>query len=296
MSYALRNTIVLFLVFVLMAGTGWAYLHFFQDSQITQLQATYRKKQERLRSDQRIANQYRHAIQEYAKAKFKLDTYPKMLPVDVKSYGVYDFLDRASRGNAYTDLNFTFLDSVKSKNYGMVRTNINGTGYYRYVYNLIHTIEGSHPLAKVKRLIINPYIHEEKSTDTNGKKRQRITYQQVSFTFQLDSYYNRTGGSSTGNDLAVSHEGVDRVYNPFYPLIHKIPPNTNDLPDVEKSKLVGIGDGLIYLVDQNGKVRRLDKGDKVYLGHLESIDTNDKSATFYLNKGGIFDKVTLKAQ
>ena len=86
------------------------------------------------------------------------------------------------------------------------------------------------------------------------------------------------------------------MHNPFYPIIHQLPPNSKDLPDVEKSRLVGISERNIYLVDQNGKVRTLDIGDKVYLGHLESIDTNDKSATFYLNKGGIFDKVTLKAQ
>lgn len=295
MSYAIRNTIVLLLVFVLMAGASWSYLHFFQHDQINQMQATLKQKQQKLNSDQRIANQYEHVVNEYAKTKVKLEVYPKMLPSDVKSYNVYDFLDRASRGNAYTDLNFTFLDSTKTKNYGIIHANISGTGYYRYVYNLIHTIEASHPLVKVKRLIVNPYIHEEKSTDAHGKESQKVTYQQVSFTFQLDMYYNRIK-SATSTDLSVSHEGVDHVHNPFYPMIHQIPPNTNDLPNVENCKLVGIGDRVIYLIDQKGKVRRLDIGDKVYLGHLESIDTNDKSATFYLNKGGIFDKVTLKVQ
>ena len=295
MSYALRNTIVLTVVFILMATGSWSYLHFIQDAKIQKLQTTLQEKQKKLNMDQSVAQRYEHVINAYAKTKYELEEYPKMLPSDVKTYDVYDFLDRASRGNAYTDLNFTFLDSLKHKNYGIIRANITGTGYYRYVYNLVHTIEASYPLSKVKNLIINPYIREEKTTDANGKETQKITYQQVSFTFQLNTYYNRTG-SKTSDVLAVSHEGVDKVYNPFYPLIHDIPPNTKDLANVEKSKLVGIGDGVIYIVDQNGKVRRLITGDKVYLGRLESIDVNDKSARFYLNKGGIFDKVTLKAQ
>lgn len=295
MSYALRNTIILTVAFLLMATGSWSYLHFIQDAQIKELQTTLQKKQKELSTDQSIAKRYEYVLNAYAKTKYKLEVFPKMLPTDVKTYDVYDFLDRASRGNAYTDLNFTFLDSLKHKNYGIIRANINGTGYYRYVYNLVHTIEASYPLSKVKNLIINPYIHEESTTDASGKKRKKVTYQQVAFTFQLNTYYNRTG-LKTSDVLAVSHIGVDKVHNPFYPLIHDVPPNTNDLANVEKSKLVGIGEGVIYIVDQNGRVRKLSIGDKVYLGRLESIDINDKSARFYLNKGGIFDKVTLKAQ
>ena len=263
------------------------------------METTLKQRRKELQSDQQIAGQYGHVLNEYAKTKYKLDAFPKTLVSDVKTYSVYDFLDRASSGDAYTDLNFTYLDSVKTKNYGIIRANINGTGYYRYVFNLIHTIEASYPLAKVRNLIINPYIHEVKSSDskdgTKNGKSQKITYQQVSFTFELDTYYNRTGGA-TSEAMAVSHKGVDHVHNPFYPIIHKVSPNTDDLPNVEDSKLVGIGSGIVYLIDQSGKIRRLETGDKVYLGHLESIDMNDKSATFYLNKGGIFDKVTLKAQ
>ena len=180
-----------------MAGASWSYLHFVQQDQIKQLHATLEQKQNKLRSEQQIANQYDHVVHEYAKMSYALETFPKMIPSDLKTYKVYGFLDRASQGDAYTDLNFTFLDSVKAKGYGIIRANISGTGYYRYVYNLIHTIEASYPLAKIKGLIVNPHIHTTKAENTdktNGKaKGQGITFQEVTFTFELDTYYNRTG-------------------------------------------------------------------------------------------------------
>jgi hypothetical protein len=52
----------------------------------------------------------------------------------------------------------------------------------------------------------------------------------------------------------------------------------------------------IFIVDEGGSVQSLTVGDDVYLGSLQSIDINNKSATFNLNKGGITELVTLEIE
>lgn len=281
-SYGIRNTIVLLVVFICMAGSGWAYIEFAQNKVIGKLTSIDQKEQQKLKNDQAIANRYDQTLHKYVEANYQLTNYPKTLPANLQTYDVYSFLDKASKGNSYTDLNYTYLKTTKTKKFGIISARINGTGYYRYVYNLISTIESSYPLAKVKKLIINPY---------NGKDKTSLS--QVAFTFELDSYFDQSGNFKEKNIIA-NHTGVARLYNPFYPLVHSPSPNTDDLPNVAKSTLVGVGNGLIYLVDQNGHVQKIEVGDPVYLGHLQSVNLSQKTATFYLNEGGFFNKVTLE--
>ncbi len=76
----------------------------------------------------------------------------------------------------------------------------------------------------------------------------------------------------------------------FYPLIHGIPPNTDGLINVEQSRLTGLTADKIFLIDQKGTLQELVIGDEVYLGSLSSINQEDDTAVFVLNKGGIVEK------
>lgn len=82
----------------------------------------------------------------------------------------------------------------------------------------------------------------------------------------------------------------------FYPLIHGIPPNTNQLINVEESRLIGITNEKIFVLDQSGNLQELKVGDEVYLGSLSAINQTAESATFVLNKGGIIEKYELQIQ
>ncbi len=98
------------------------------------------------------------------------------------------------------------------------------------------------------------------------------------------------------NALELRRPKLDINYNPFRPLIHDIPANKEDLVDVEQSTLIGLSQGKVFLKDQNGEFTTLKPGDEVYLGELRSINQQDKSATFMLNKGGVVERVILTIQ
>jgi hypothetical protein len=120
----------------------------------------------------------------------------------------------------------------------------------------------------------------------------------ITFTFTLESYYQRI--EIQEGPVAFSQLVLDEdvsTFNPFYPLIQTvIAPNEDDLVNVEQSRLIGLTGTRIFIVDQGGNVVSLSKGDDVYLGKLESIDLNSRSATFNLNKGGITELVTLETE
>ncbi|HBX65096.1 MAG TPA: hypothetical protein DEG32_02695, partial [Balneolaceae bacterium] len=184
-------------------------------------------------------------------------------------------------------LDFVFMDSTRQDQYGILRADINGYGNYENVVNFINKIENSQLLNKVTGLSLTP---------PGGSAVEEL--RDITFGFTLESYYERISIQEglQRTDQLVLDENVS-TYNPFFPLIRTvIEPNEDNLVNIEQSRLIGLTGSRIFIVDQGGNVNSLRKGDNVYLGKLESIDLNSKSATFNLNKGGITELVTLEIE
>ena len=123
----------------------------------------------------------------------------------------------------------------------------------------------------------------------------------VSFNMQLEAYY---GGLP---DLQVAHM-ADSLYrrlpravfpeknppvNPFYPgILKQLPPNADNLIDIEKAKLVSIVGGRAVFQDEFG-LRTVGEGENVYLGQITEIDPVEGRVVARLNRGGILDEVEL---
>lgn len=83
-------------------------------------------------------------------------------------------------------------------------------------------------------------------------------------------------------------------YDPFKPMIlSKLPPNINGLVNVDGSKLVALTNNMAFIMDQEGVMKEMKVGDKVYLGQLSRIDLNRGKVLFNLNKGGIYSTAEL---
>ena len=203
---------------------------------------------------------------------------------------MYDYLNYISNSSeqlrVYFD--FNFVDSTAQEQYGIIRSNLNGYGNFVNVVNFINTIENSQLLNKVTALSIAP----------PGGNNEGEEISDITFTFTLESYYERIPiqENVSRTNVLTRNEQVS-VFNPFYPLIQPtVPPNTDNLVNVEQSRIIGMTASRIFIVDQGGSVQSLTVGDDVYLGSLQSIDINNKSATFNLNKGGITELVTLEIE
>lgn len=103
---------------------------------------------------------------------------------------------------------------------------------------------------------------------------------------------------SVGSISALEVGKPDRYMNsnPFYPMVHPVPPNEDGLVDVEKSRLIALSTGKAFVKNQDRDVVELNIGDAVYLGTLRKVDQKQQTATFLLNRGGIYDWVTLSIE
>lgn len=288
MSYALRNTLILLLTLALFVGGAFSYIKFIQLPKLEQLEETRAAKQEEYNSKKAISDAFPALNATYLEAVSIIENYDKSLFKEPNSDYVYDYLNYISGSSPSSQVYFdyVFTDSTAEDQYGILRSDINGYANYRNLVNFINKLENSQLLNKVTNLSISP-------AGGNNEELEEVT-----FSFTLQSYYERVpiqeGGDYT-SQLTMNEEVS--LYNPFYPLIQpSLPPNEENLINVEQSRIIGLTSSRIFLVDQGGNVSSLRVGDQVYLGELESIDINNQSATFNLNKGGITELVTLEIE
>ncbi len=280
MSYGVRNTLILLVVLAVFIGGGWSYVYFYQQPKIERLQGQVQQVRQEMNNKQQIADRYPKLKTQFEKAREFFNNYNKALYPNSNEDNVYEFLNNANSGSAYTDFTFSFNDSTQQGQYGTMEMQVSGEAFYRNFNNFIRQIELSRPLNKIDEISINP-INE---LDSYGK---------VTFNFTITSFYDRVTLLGQSN-LAITNNVLGSVYNPFFPLIRSVAGNENNLIDVEQSSLLAISGGTVFILDQNGVMQKLSKGDEVYLGELTNIDVNQGSATFRLNKGGIIERLTLQ--
>ena len=284
MSYAIRNTIILLVTLSIIVGIGFAFSKFYLDAKIESETNELSNKRNDLNSKQNINTQFDELNSTYEVAVEIMANYNKILYPSNKPDDVYDFLTSVNdAGGNIISFDYMYSDSLPNSDYGIIQSSIAGFGPYNALTDFVNRIENSQLLNKVIDLTIAPARQEE---DQN----------MVNFSFELESYYEKTLLlDSTGTDLNIILDENISSYNPLYPLIQEsVRPNLDGLPDIRSSRLIGMTDSRIFIRTQLGEITSLKVGDRVYLGSLTSIDLQSRTASFNLNIGGIQEVVTLE--
>ncbi len=283
MKHSIRNTLILALTLLLLTGGGWLILHMTYSTTLQELEETREERHEVLQELEETAGYYDQVALEHAEQVNIRDNFPKHLFEDHQATRIYSHLIELNRGMAYTNFNYSLGDSTTNEGYGIIRFNLSGEGEYRNLYNFVHGIENSSSVIQIVSLQVD-------NINELGRL-SRVTYQ-----MDLEAYYNRDDQVDTGQDPQLAEPFGNITHNPFYPMAHPIPENEEDLLEVDESTLLAITSRFVMVEDQNGEIRRLTPGDRVFLGSMRRINTDTRSATFLLNRGGFLDQVTLSME
>lgn len=280
MKYSIRNTIILILTLIIMVGGGWLYIHNEFNEEIENTRVTLNEKQTELEEVQNLADQFSSAQANYNDVIYTRMNHPKELFPSHSSSDLYNYLQEINEDISFTELNYSFADSVLNDDHGIINASLSGEGDYSNLTNFLYRIEYSRPLIQIRSVQLNNISELE--------KLNRVTFQ-----VNLSSYYRRGNWTDYRADLNTSTPLGSIRHNPYYPLIRPIPPNDENLPNVEESRLIALTGRTVHIIDQTGVLKRLSVGDRVYLGQLSNINLDTNEAVFQLNRGGISDTITL---
>ncbi|NBB76090.1 MAG: hypothetical protein GVY02_01815 [Bacteroidetes bacterium] len=283
MKYSIRNTLILIFTLLIMAGGGWIYIHNLFNNDIDSARTELMEKESEIEELRAYAEQFPVAQANYNDVLYKRLNFPKELLRSNSPSDLYHYLQLLNTDLSLTGLNYSFQDSVLNEDHGMIFAELSGEGEYENLVNFLYRIEYSRPLVKVLSVSLeNSQSYDQLNT--------------VFFTVNVAAYYRRGNWSNYYANMSTVPPRGEIEHNPYYPLIHDVPPNDENLPDVDNSRIVALTGISAHIVDQNGDLKRLQVGDRVYLGNLREIDIEDGEAIFVLNRGGIVDRVVLTLQ
>jgi Tfp pilus assembly protein PilO len=277
MSYSLRNTILLAITLLLIVLGGGLWIYYNEYSVVTERKIEIQKQEAQLVNLEREVDRFQAAFNLNEQMHHRINNYPKAFLPNSSLSHLYNYVRLADPGSTF--MNFAFTDSTQQSDHGRIRFSIDGATDYRDLRDFMSTVERAVPMVKFTELQIRPSNNNENLNE-------------VVFRINAEAYYDRSA-RNVPRVYASVQRSSDR-FNPFFPLIHDVKANENNQIDVERSRLTAMGDTFIFLIDQNGQLQRLGLRERVYLGYLESISADNQTATFFLNKGGLVERKTLR--
>ena len=216
----------------------------------------------------------------------------KVLPTTLTSPAVVDYL------NALTQNGFhTFDLSLVGREVGQVHSKYtyraSGQAYFGALYGLLWNLENGRGMYRVNDLNLNRATVQIPDPEREEDREVIMT----EFEFTVEAYFSGEEGISAPDSLIEVPAAVlpprSLPRDPFYPFIlDRLPPNVDDLVDVENDSLVSVA-GPLATFNHEGELRSLREGDRVYLGRVTSIDPARARIVINLNKGGIREKVEI---
>lgn len=286
MNKKLRSTLGLLALLVLILLVGGFYVYVFQNSSISEKTEKLDELNANVYDPAELEARYQQLLQRSDALDSILASRKFNIPQDLSSIKFYNFINGiVATFSEHTQINLEYLEQKQDKEFFVYEYKLTGGGYFNDVYRLIYAIEQSKELKKISYLTLGNLIR----TDEEG-----VPLFLVNFEMTVQVYYSSDNrfapAESVENDLTAGP-----IYDAFYPLIrNEIPPNIDELLDVQGAKLLALIPEGAFVADTKGSTYLVWEGEQVYLGYLTRIDYNSNTVSFILNKGGIIEKVTLE--
>ncbi|MCK4296521.1 MAG: hypothetical protein KAW56_13285 [Candidatus Marinimicrobia bacterium] len=283
MSYGIRNTLILILILLLMCGGGYLGLHLRYDEEIEVLaQQIEQKKKEFSKLEGYLAD-LDYYYEEIKTNQERLKSYPKILLPTVEIHQTYRYLEYLDRLGTFFNFTFVLADIKEKKGYAEAIYQLSGEGIFPKLAAFFMRLEKLKPIYRIDnfRMRSKEDLSDENLLQVDLQLTGLFSNEDRAKTFSIHSF--RTQPKYT----------LLR-YDPFMPLILKrLPPNSDNLPIVEKCNLIAITGNVAYIKDQSNNLLKMKAGDKIYLGYLANVNLNRGTVTFKMNRGGIKDTVVL---
>ena len=291
MSFKIRNTIVLAVVFVLITGGGLFYYLYMQPKQLKKTMAEIQKIEKELVDFQQTVSQVEELTNKLADTKRRYDSRSKEIPpFDITSQ-TYAYMSKGideagfSNDNEFVQFKMTYAGS---KDFGAYGYNIyqltEGEAVFENLYKFVYFLENGSRLYKVA------WVDMESKEDVNVDTKDTRKF--LNFTMELHAYYTKI--QELNSSLAAkSLTFTQSPFDPFDPIIlGKISAEApEDEVDIKNIEIKAILPGKAFVMIRS-EMSVLHLGDKVWRGFVSRISPAEGRVEFTVNEGGIVRKVS----
>ncbi len=290
MSFKIRNSIVLGVVWFIITAAGLGYWLWWQPRQLKATRAKIVEISKKLDDLPALTDEVQRLTVSYQDVKRRYDSRSKEVPqLDVSSQ-TYAYLSKALDEIGFIKFDMKFIGTDERNVWGFNGYKLDaGDAQFDELYKFIYFIENGRRLYKIAsvRFALNEVVD-------NATKETR---QSILFEMELHAYFVRNIPELGASLAAKSLTSLPNPFDPFKPLIYTT--LASDAPageiDAEKTELKAVLPGKAFIFMDNELVV-LHIGDKVWRGYVSKIDPANSSVEFTLDKGGVVSTVEKKIQ
>jgi len=285
MDRKLKNTLILIAIILVIALGGGAFSYWYQDGKIVEKQKAIKNLNLNAYDTEDLIEQLKQLKAQAAQLDSILSLRKFNIPNSLKQSAFFEFVNKVSFSfMPYSYVNVEYIGQDLQNEFEYYTYKLTGVASFNDLYKLIFAIEHSKELKKILYTHFNNFV----KVTPEGE-----AYYLVDYDIGVAVYYAHNDRFAAA-EFKENRLTPNPLYDIFYPLIrNEIPPNKDNLLDVQTAHLLALIPDGAFLSDENGNTFLLWEGDKVYLGYLTKIDYEKSEVRFVLNKGGIIEKVNL---
>lgn len=288
MNRKVKSTLGLVGLLVVILLAGGSYIFFVQHSDINESNRKLAELNKHIYDPEQLAIQLNDLTKRASVLDSVLASRKFNIPQNLSSIKFFNFINTVSANfNNLSNVDITYDGQKPDKEFFYHIYKVEGKATYNDFYELIYAIEQSKELKKVSGLTLSNVV----VTNDDG-----IPEFLVSFDLNVHVYFSSNNRFAT-TQFVENNLNAAPQYDTFYPLIRNaIPPNIDNLLDVQGAKLLALIPEGAFVSDSKGNTYLVWEGEKIYLGYVTKIDYDHNKVSFIVNKGGIIEKVDLQLE
>lgn len=293
MSNSVKNTLVLALLWAVVASAGGYITWWYYPGIIQKVEKEEKQLQQQQSKISQLSQERERTAQMVTEIKKAWQHRYKEISDTLYTHSIIRFINENTQ-KGFETLDINYQGYKKADEHGIHTFRVTGTGYFVHLYELIWELEQKPYLYRVRDLTLRQ-VYVNKTQKSGGNKR----YIMLNFSMDVEGYFAEQPDQTiqettyTVNLPDAAFPNRSPQINPFYPVIkEEVPPNSNQLVDIENTQLVAIANKQAVFLEGN-KRWKVSQGDAVYLGRLTKVDPENGKVVALLNKGGIVEEVVL---
>jgi len=284
-SHKTRNNIALSFILFLVLVTGGYYAMIFYPKRLNQIDVQIEEKVKQISVLEFVGVQLDETLNKISEEELKLSNVDKQVVAEVTPATTYRYLNDILNHSGFLKFDMVYSGLERRKSYNQNVYSIKGEGDYNSIYKFMAYIEDGPETYNIRKL----HLHGVEGIDEEEGDYEFI----VTFEMDILALYAQIKNLPKIQRY-LGDRVVKSVRNPFYPIIKKeLPPNYDELLEVERAELKAIMPGKAFVVDHKKNTHILTEGDEIYLGYVRKIDEQNNRVQFTLDKGGIIEEFIL---
>jgi hypothetical protein len=284
----LRNTIVLFAVFLVFFGIGLLWWGWWQPRQLKKIDKEIQAINKELDDLPGLTDEVQRLTTQYQDVKRRYDSRSKEIPQSDISSQTYEYMSNGIDEAGFLKFDMKFLGTSEKISWGYNAYKLDlGEAQFENLFKFVYFLENGQRLYKISSM----KLEQREAIDPDTKDVTKW----IAFDMEIHAFFVRNipelGTSLAAKPLSM----IISPYDPFRNMITQTLSTEAPIGEVDADKLEvkAVLPGKAFVL-ANSALIVLHLGDKVWRGNVTRVSPGESAVEFTLDEGGITRKLTKK--